>query len=77
MTDRAVRRLARRLEPENIQGLFGTILDKACEAQLQGAFFGLPQAWRWLAVEDGFALPAEARKRLSKGSAIVLYNPPK
>ncbi len=26
MTDRAVRRLARRLEPENIQALFGTIL---------------------------------------------------
>jgi tRNA nucleotidyltransferase (CCA-adding enzyme) len=124
MTDRAVRRLARRLEPENIQGLclvmtadsmgrpplpavepefvrqllarshelqvrqkppepilmgrhlielglepgkmFGTILRKAYEAQLEGAFFDLPQAWHWLAVEDGVELPAEARQRLEK-----------
>jgi tRNA nucleotidyltransferase (CCA-adding enzyme) len=124
MTDRAVRRLARRLEPENIQGLclvmtadsmgrpplpavepefvrqllarshelqvrqkppepilmgrhlielglepgkmFGTILCKAYEAQLEGAFFDLPQAWHWLAVEDGVELPAEARQRLEK-----------
>jgi tRNA nucleotidyltransferase (CCA-adding enzyme) len=124
MSDRAVRRLARRLEPENIQGLclvmtadsmgrpprpavepgfvrqllarahelqvrqkppepilmgrhlielglepgkmFGTILHKAYEAQLEGAFFDLTQAWQWLAGEDGFALPAGARQRLEK-----------
>ncbi len=122
MTDRAVRRLARRLEPESIQGLclvmtadsmgrpprpavepefvrqllacahelqvrqkppapilmgrhlielglepgkmFGVILHTAYEAQLEGAFSDLPQAWQWLAGEDGFALPAEARRRL-------------
>ncbi|MGP8201841.1 MAG: CCA tRNA nucleotidyltransferase [Limisphaerales bacterium] len=124
MTDRAVRRLARRLEPETIEGLclvmtadsmgrpprpavepefvrqllacahelqvrqkppepilmgrhlielglepgkmFGTILHKAYEAQLEGTFNDLPQAWRWLAAEDGFELPAEARRRLEK-----------
>jgi tRNA nucleotidyltransferase (CCA-adding enzyme) len=124
MTDRAVRRLARRLEPENIQGLclvmtadsmgrpplpavepefvrqllakshelqvrqkppepilrgrhlielglqpgemFGKILHKAYEAQLEGAFFNLTQAWQWLAGETGFALPAEALQRLEK-----------
>jgi hypothetical protein len=66
MTDRAVRRPARRLEPENIQGLFGTILQKACEAQLEKAFFDLPQAWQWLAGENCFALPAEARQRLEE-----------
>jgi len=128
MTDRAVRRLARRLEPENIQGLclvmtadsmgrpprpavepefvrqllarahelqvrqkppepilmgrhlielglepgkmFGAILHKAYEAQLEGAFFDLPQAWHWLAAEDGFALPAEARQKLEKKIGI-------
>ena len=122
MTDRAVRRLARRLEPENIQGLclvmtadsmgrpprpavepefvrrllarahelqvrqkppepilmgrhlielglepgkmFGTILHKAYEAQLEGAFGDLPQAWQWLAGEHGIELPAGARRRL-------------
>ena len=122
MTNRAVRRLARRLEPESIQGLclvmtadsmgrpprpavepefvrqllacahelqvrqkppapilmgrhlielglepgkmFGVILHTAYEAQLEGAFSDLPQAWQWLAGEDGFALPAEARRRL-------------
>ena len=46
--------------------MFGTILRKAYEAQLEGAFFDLPQAWHWLAVEDGFELPAEARQRLEK-----------
>jgi tRNA nucleotidyltransferase (CCA-adding enzyme) len=124
MTDRAVRRLARRLEPENIQGLclimtadsmgrpprpavepehvrlllarahelqvrqkppdpilmgrhlvelglepgkmFGAILDKAYEAQLEGTFSDLPQAWQWLAGEDGIALPAGARQKLEK-----------
>ncbi len=122
MSDRAVRRLARRLEPENIQGLclvmtadsmgrpprpavepefvrqllarshelqvrqkppepilmgrhlielglepgqiFGTILHKAYDAQLEGAFFDLTQAWQWLAGEDSVELPAGARQRL-------------
>jgi tRNA nucleotidyltransferase (CCA-adding enzyme) len=126
MTDRAVRRLARRLEPENIQGLclimtadsmgrpprpavepefvrqllakahelqvrqkppepilmgrhliefglqpgemFGAILHKAYEAQLEGAFFDLPHALQWLASEDSFALPAEVRCRLGKSA---------
>lgn len=124
MTDRAVRRLARRLEPETIEGLclvmtadsmgrpprpavepefvrqllacahelqvrqkppepilmgrhlielglepgklFGAILHKAYEAQLEGAFNDLPQAWQWLAAEGGFELPAEARRTLDK-----------
>jgi tRNA nucleotidyltransferase (CCA-adding enzyme) len=124
MTDRAVRRLARRLEPENIQGLclvmtadsmgrpprpavepefvrhllacahelqvrqkppapilmgrhlielglepgqiFGVILHKAYEAQLEGAFMDLPQAWQWLAGEDGFELPGGARQKIEK-----------
>jgi tRNA nucleotidyltransferase (CCA-adding enzyme) len=124
MTDRAVRRLARRLEPENIQGLclvmtadsmgrpplpavepehvrlllaraqelqvrhkppepilmgrhlielglepgklFGTILDKAYEAQLEGTFSDLTQAWKWLAGEDGLELPESARQKLEK-----------
>ena len=124
MTDRAVRRLAKRLESENIQGLclimtadsmgrpplpavepefvrqllakahelqvrqkppdpilkgrhlielglepgqtFGTILHKAYEAQLEGAFFNLTEAWRWLAKEDVSAFPVESRERLEK-----------
>jgi tRNA nucleotidyltransferase (CCA-adding enzyme) len=124
MSDRAVRRLARRLEPENIQGLclvmtadsmgrpplpavepehvrlllaraqelqvrhkppepilmgrhlielglvpgklFGTILDKAYEAQLEGTFSDLTQACQWLAKEDGLELPGEAREKLEK-----------
>jgi tRNA nucleotidyltransferase (CCA-adding enzyme) len=124
MTDRAVRRLARRLEPENIQGLclvmtadsmgrpprpavepefvrqllafahelqvrqkppqpilmgrhlvelgmepgkaFGAILHKAYEAQLEGAFTDLPQAWRWLAAQADPALPPDARRNLEK-----------
>jgi tRNA nucleotidyltransferase (CCA-adding enzyme) len=124
MTDRAVRRLAKRLEPENIQGLclvmtadangrpprpqvepehvrlllakahelqvrqkppepilmgrhlvelgmepknlFGVILHKAYEAQLEGAFFNLTEAWRWLATEDGFKLPDDARLKLTQ-----------
>jgi len=124
MSDRAVRRLARRLEPENIQGLclvmtadsmgrpplpavepehvrlllaraqelqvrhkppepilmgrhlielglepgklFGTILDKAYEAQLEGTFSDLTQAWLWLAKEDGLDLPNAAREKLER-----------
>jgi tRNA nucleotidyltransferase (CCA-adding enzyme) len=124
MTDRAVRRLAKRLEPENIQGLclimtadsmgrpplpavepehvrlllerarelqvrhqppspilqgrhlvelgltpgkaFGPILAKAYEAQLEGTFFDLTQAWRWLAAEKDMELPQAAQERLAK-----------
>jgi tRNA nucleotidyltransferase (CCA-adding enzyme) len=124
MSDRAVRRLAKRLEPENIQGLcivmtadsmgrpplpavepehvrlllarahelqvrqkpsepilmgrhlielglepgkiFGEILHKAYEAQLEGIFFDLTQAWQWLAKEEGDALSAEARQKLEQ-----------
>ena len=124
MTDRAVRRLAKRLEPENILGLclimtadsmgrpplpavepehvrlllershelqvrqkppepilmgrhlielglepgkiFGEILHKAYEAQLEGTFFDLTQAWQWLAREEGFSLPEKARTRLNQ-----------
>lgn len=122
MTDRAVRRLAKRLEPENIQGLclimtadsmgrpplpavepefvrlllarahelevrqkppepilmgrhlielglapgqlFGVVLHKAYEAQLEGAFFNLTEAWQWLSREEGSNLPDDARLRL-------------
>jgi len=123
MTDRAVRRLSKRLAPENIQGLclvmtadsmgrpplpdvepehvrlllekshelqvrqkppepvlmgrhllelgmepgkaFGAILHRAYEAQLEGAFFGLTQAWQWLAAEKEIDLPGPAREKLN------------
>ncbi|HEY2952537.1 MAG TPA: polynucleotide adenylyltransferase [Verrucomicrobiae bacterium] len=119
ITDRSVRRLAKRLEPENIQGLclvitadqfgrppkpavasehllalqakaaelevqagapkpvllgrhlidaglkpgqqFGTILDAAFDAQLEGKFSDLPQALRWLAEQDGLPVPESVR----------------
>lgn len=125
ITDRSVRRLARRLEPENIHGLclvitadhfgrpprpqvvpaavralearaaelqvrsrapqpilmgrhlvalglkpgqaFGAILREAFEAQLEGSFFDVPQALRWLAAQENLPLPASVRQRL--GSA--------
>jgi tRNA nucleotidyltransferase (CCA-adding enzyme) len=124
MTDRAVRRLAKRLEPENIQGLclimtadsmgrpplpaeepefvrlllekahelqvrqkppepilmgrhllelglepgklFGSILTQAYDAQLEGTFFDLTQAWRWLLAQSEVKLPEPARDRLLK-----------
>ena len=120
MTDRAVRRLARRLEPENIQGLclimtadsmgrpplpavepehvrqllaeahelqvrqkppepilmgrhlielglepgkmFGTILHQAYDAQLEGAFFDLTQAWQWLSKRTVLHCPTRRGK---------------
>jgi tRNA nucleotidyltransferase (CCA-adding enzyme) len=123
MTDRAVRRLAKRLEPENIQGLclvmtadsmgrpprpavepehvrlllekahelqvrqkppdpilmgrhlielglepgqsFGAILHRAYDAQLEGAFFDLTQAWQWLAKNEA-DLPDAAKKNLAQ-----------
>jgi tRNA nucleotidyltransferase (CCA-adding enzyme) len=51
------------LEPEK---LFGEILHKAYEAQLEGTFGDLPQALKWLAGEDGVALPGEARRKLEE-----------
>ena len=117
VTDRSVRRLARRLEPENIQGLclimtadamgrpprprevprmvraleakaaelqveeraphpilmgrhllelgfrpgpkLGDLLRAAYEAQLEGKFFDLPEAFRWLVAEARESLPEE------------------
>jgi tRNA nucleotidyltransferase (CCA-adding enzyme) len=122
MTDRAIRRLARRLAPENIHGLclvmtadamgrpprpavvpenvtrllarahelevkgtaprpillgrhlieiglrpgvqFGTILEKAFDAQLEGAFGDLPGAFRWLA--GCSELPEDVQNKLSE-----------
>ena len=42
---------------------FGVILDAAYVAQLEGSFFDLPQALRWLAGEKGLSLPDLARAR--------------
>ena len=122
LTDRAMRRLAKRLEPENIKGLclvitadsmgrpplpafepesvkrllarahelqvqekppepilmgrhllelglppgkdFGLILHRAYEAQLEGAFFDLTQAWAWLRGQPDLPLPAPVRREL-------------
>ncbi len=123
MTDRAIRRLAKRLAPENIKGLclviradsagrpprpvcqpenvtrllahaeelrvqekpsepilmgrhlldlgmppgkdVGTILDAAYEAQLEGHFFDLTQAWQWLNSQSELPLNENARQKLS------------
>jgi tRNA nucleotidyltransferase (CCA-adding enzyme) len=122
VTDRALRRLAKRLEPETIHGLcivmtadsmgrpprpavvpenvktllarahelqiqssapqpillgrhlldlgmspgkeLGPILHEAFEAQLEGNFFDLPGAFRWLGVQAEFQLPEEVQERL-------------
>jgi tRNA nucleotidyltransferase (CCA-adding enzyme) len=122
ITDRAVRRLARRLEPDNIDGLclvmtadsmgrpprpavepenvrtllarahelevkqmaprpillgrhlieiglapgeqFGSLLAKAFDAQLEGAFADLPGAFRWLAARADLQLPATVKTKL-------------
>ncbi len=122
ITDRALRRLARRLEPENIHGLclvmtadsmgrpprpavepenvktllaraheleikrqpprpillgrhlmeiglqpgepFGNILDKAFDAQLEGAFGDLPGAFHWLAARPDFQFPEQVKANL-------------
>jgi tRNA nucleotidyltransferase (CCA-adding enzyme) len=124
ITDRSVRRLAKRLEPENIHGLsviitadhfgrppkprvipeslaalrakaaelqvqasapkpilmgrnlielgmapgkeFGPLLDAAYDAQLEGKFFDLDQALRWLVAENGLELPASLREALAR-----------
>jgi tRNA nucleotidyltransferase (CCA-adding enzyme) len=122
LTDRALRRLARRLEPESIESLclvitadsmgrppkpaarpeaarlllerarelrvqqrppdpilmgrhllelglppgkdIGVVLHHAYEAQLEGAFFDLPQALNWLRGQGGLPLSEEARRKL-------------
>jgi tRNA nucleotidyltransferase (CCA-adding enzyme) len=122
ITDRAIRRLARRLEPENIHGLclvmtadsmgrpprpavepenvkmllaraheleirkqpprpillgrhlieiglppgepFGNILDKAFDAQVEGAFGDLAGAFRWLGNEAGLEFSEDVKTRL-------------
>ncbi len=46
--------------------MFGVILHKAYEAQLEGTFGDLPQAWQWLARAEDIELHAEARQRLEK-----------
>ena len=42
----------------------GVVLEAAFEAQLEGKFFDLPQAMRWLASEPAMSLPDEVRSRL-------------
>lgn len=122
VTDRALRRLAKRLEPENIHGLcvvmaadsmgrpprpaivpenvktllaraheleiqskppqpillgrhllelgmpagkeMGKVLHAAFDAQLEGSFFDLPQALRWLGEQKEIELPADVREKL-------------
>ena len=44
---------------------FGVILEAAFEAQLEGKFFDLPQAWGWLAEPGTLALPEEVRATLA------------
>ena len=43
---------------------FGVILDASYDAQLEGSFFDLSQAFRWLAGEKGLSLPDSVRARL-------------
>jgi tRNA nucleotidyltransferase (CCA-adding enzyme) len=43
---------------------FGEILEAAFEAQLEGKFMDLPQAFAWLATQADVALPATARESL-------------
>jgi tRNA nucleotidyltransferase (CCA-adding enzyme) len=46
---------------------FGVILDAAFEAQLEGQFFDVPQAFRWLKVQCDLPLPQTVRQRLAAG----------
>ena len=46
--------------------MFGSILDKAYEAQLEGAISDLTQAWKWLAGEVGLELSATATEKLKR-----------
>jgi tRNA nucleotidyltransferase (CCA-adding enzyme) len=51
---------------------FGAILDAAFEAQLEGKFLDLPQAWRWLSEQQRFDLPETARRALFARPARTL-----
>jgi tRNA nucleotidyltransferase (CCA-adding enzyme) len=46
---------------------FGVILEAAFEAQLEGEFFDVPQALRWLGTQDELPLTEKARQRLASG----------
>ena len=43
---------------------FGNILDKAFDAQLEGAFSDLPGAFRWLARCPEFQFPEQVKANL-------------
>ena len=43
---------------------FGVILDAAFDAQLEGRFFDLPQAFQWLKAQNDLPLPGTVRERL-------------
>jgi tRNA nucleotidyltransferase (CCA-adding enzyme) len=43
---------------------FGLILDAAFDAQLEGRFFDLPQAFQWLKEQNDLPLPEAVRQRL-------------
>ena len=49
---------------------FGVVLKAAFEAQLEGKFLDLEQAWQWLHEESGLRLPQNVRdasqRRLEK-----------
>jgi tRNA nucleotidyltransferase (CCA-adding enzyme) len=44
---------------------FGVILEAAYEAQLEGKFLNLLQAFRWLGAQDSLPLSETARRRLT------------
>jgi len=46
---------------------FGVILEAAFDAQLEGRFLDLPQAFRWLGAQGELPLPEAARRRLVGG----------
>lgn len=46
---------------------FGVILEAAFDAQLEGKFLDLPQAFRWLEAQDELPLPESTRQRLAAG----------
>jgi tRNA nucleotidyltransferase (CCA-adding enzyme) len=44
---------------------FGAILEAAFEAQLEGTFLNLDQAWQWLASQKDGVVPAPAKEKLA------------
>jgi tRNA nucleotidyltransferase (CCA-adding enzyme) len=44
---------------------FGVILEAAFDAQLEGSFFDVPQAFRWLEAQDELPLTETARQQLA------------